>query len=287
MGMVINHSFDHHFVALLEKLQKKYGTEMFELEGIDSKNLDIAKFTNKFLESKTTADVSVDANANVDDTSILSWDYEMPKALMKLNGLYFLWKDALKKHGIKRANKMIELEIAGGIRIHDLHGWLKPYSYYGKTLFFIREENAEHVKEIDFIKLFEKFEAEKQVLSDREVIDLTDKNIKILDGNGQYTGLVQVLKHKRDTDMYKIEYKSKDRNADIPVELPEFTFDLIVTANHPVILADYSEVQAADIKVGDILKGNSFNYKTFEVTKIEKVYSDEYEYDKIRPRTQP
>jgi hypothetical protein len=31
---------------------------------------------------------------------------------MKLNGLYFLWKDALKKHGIKRANKMIELEIA-------------------------------------------------------------------------------------------------------------------------------------------------------------------------------
>ncbi len=129
MGMFINHSFDHHFVSLLEKLEKKYGAEMFELEGIDRKNLDIAKFTNKFLETATTADISVDANANVDDTSILSWNYEFPKPLMKLNGLYFLWKDALKKHGIKRANKMIELEIAGGIRIHDLHGWMMPYCY--------------------------------------------------------------------------------------------------------------------------------------------------------------
>lgn len=125
MGMFINHSFDHHFVSLLEKLEKKYGAEMFELEGIDRKNLDIAKFTNKFFETTTMADASVDANANVDDTSILSWDYEMPKPLMKLNGLYFLWKDALKKHGIKRANKMIELEIAGGIRIHDLHRMVK------------------------------------------------------------------------------------------------------------------------------------------------------------------
>lgn len=53
--------------------------------------------------------------------SILSWNYEFPKPLMKLNALYHLWKDALKKHGIKRANKMIELEIAGAIRIHDLH----------------------------------------------------------------------------------------------------------------------------------------------------------------------
>ena len=30
--MIINHSFDSHFVSLLEKLQKKYGEEMFKLE---------------------------------------------------------------------------------------------------------------------------------------------------------------------------------------------------------------------------------------------------------------
>lgn len=137
--MLINHSYDYHFVKLLEKLQKRYGEEMFELEGIDSKNLDIAKFTNKFLESKTTADVSVDANANVDDQSILSWNYEFPKPLMKLNSLYHLWKDALKKHGIKKANKMVELEINGAIRIQDLHGWLLPYCWAASMSTIVNE----------------------------------------------------------------------------------------------------------------------------------------------------
>ncbi len=145
--LLVNHSFDHHFVELLDRLKKKYGEEMFELEGIDEQNLDIAKFTNKFLETKTTADASVDANANVDDTSVLSWDYEMPKPLMKLNGLYFLWKDSLKKYGIKRANKMIELEISGGIRIHDLHGWLKPYCW-GTSMASIVNEGMPWVKRI-------------------------------------------------------------------------------------------------------------------------------------------
>lgn len=129
MAFSVNHSFDYHFVALLDKLEKKYGSEMFELEGISRKQLDIAKFTNKFLETKTTSDVSIDGNANVDDMSILSWNYEMPKPLAKLNALYHLWKDALRKHGIKRANKFIELEISGAIRIHDLHGWLMPYCW--------------------------------------------------------------------------------------------------------------------------------------------------------------
>lgn len=32
MSMIVNHSFDSHFVSLLEKLQKKYGEEMFKLE---------------------------------------------------------------------------------------------------------------------------------------------------------------------------------------------------------------------------------------------------------------
>ena len=129
MSYTVTHSYDYHFQDLLDRLEKKYGTEMFELEGIARKNLDIAAFTNKFLETKTTADVSIDGNANVDDMSILSWNYEMPKPLAKLNSLYHIWKDALKKHGIKRANKFIELEIAGAIRIHDLHGWLLPYCW--------------------------------------------------------------------------------------------------------------------------------------------------------------
>lgn len=97
MAFTVNHSFDHHFTLLLDKLEKKYGTEMFELEGIDRKNLDIAKFTNKFLETTTTADISVDGNANVDDVSILSWNFEFPKPLMKLNRIIFFVERCVKK----------------------------------------------------------------------------------------------------------------------------------------------------------------------------------------------
>ena len=275
----IQHSFDHHFVELLDRLEKKYGEEMFELEGIDRKNLDIAKFTNKFLETKVTADVSVDANANVDDTSVLSWDYEMPKPLMKLNGLYFLWKDALKKYGIKRANKMIELEISGGIRIHDLHGWLKPYSYYRETPVYIRV-NGCNVKCITMKQLFDIYAEHKIVLTDREYIDLTNvskqvsykntaikhkstirhqydeknvanisisekHNIEILDGNGNWTKLIQILRHKRDTNMVAYQLENGDYS--------------VVTTNHPVILADNSEITAENLKVGMEVKAGNKN----------------------------
>lgn len=143
----IQHSFDHHFVELLDRLEKKYGEEMFELEGIDRKNLDIAKFTEKYLNTDVVADTSVDANANVDSNDVLGLEYEAPKPIMKLNGIYMLWKDALKKFGIKRANKMVELEIAGGIRVHDLHGWIKPYCW-GTSLSTIVNEGMPWVKRI-------------------------------------------------------------------------------------------------------------------------------------------
>lgn len=286
----IQHSFDHHFVALLDKLEKKYGEEMFELEGIDRKNLDIAKFTNKFLETKVTADVSVDANANVDDTSVLSWDYEMPKPLMKLNGLYFLWKDALKKHGIKRANKMIELEIAGGIRIHDLHGWLKPYSYYRETPIYIRV-NGCNVKCVTMKQLFDMYAEYKVVLSDREFIDLTNvkkyigyentqikhkstirhqydekntvdfsifekHNIEILDGDGNWTKLQQVLRHKRNTNMVAYQLENGDYS--------------VVTTNHPVILADGTEIQAENLQIGmEIKAGNKDIFKNITTEYID------------------
>lgn len=286
----IQHSFDHHFVELLDRLEKKYGEEMFELEGIDRKNLDIAKFTNKFLETKVTADVSVDANANVDDTSVLSWDYEMPKPLMKLNGLYFLWKDALKKYGIKRANKMIELEISGGIRIHDLHGWLKPYSYYRETPIYIRV-NGCNVKCVTMKQLFDMYAEQKQVFPDREVIDLTNvkkyigyeniqikhksvikhtydskntsnakifekHNIEILDGNGKWTKLQQVLRHKRDTNMVAYQLENGDYS--------------VVTTNHPVILADGTEILAEKLQVGmEVKSGNKEIFKDIAIEYID------------------
>ena len=68
----IQHSFDHHFVELLDRLEKKYGEEMFELEGIDRKNLDIAKFTEKYLNTDVVADTSVDACVEPIKTQIIN-----------------------------------------------------------------------------------------------------------------------------------------------------------------------------------------------------------------------
>ena len=130
--MLVQHSFDIRFVSLMEKLRKKFGESMFELEGIGDKHLDINKYSQDFFGSKgNTADKSIDGNANVSDSSVLSWEHESSKPIKKLNSLYILWKNSLAKFGIKRANKMIEAELRGSIRIHDLFLFLRPYCWAG------------------------------------------------------------------------------------------------------------------------------------------------------------
>ena len=46
---------------------------------------------------------------------------------MKLNSLYHLWTSALKKHGIKRANKMIALALERGKTADDFTSWEREY----------------------------------------------------------------------------------------------------------------------------------------------------------------
>ena len=71
--MQIKHSFDPHFIQLLHDIKKEYGEKLFELEGIGEKHLDINMYSKAFFsEMRATSDVSIDANANVSDTSVLS-----------------------------------------------------------------------------------------------------------------------------------------------------------------------------------------------------------------------
>ena len=104
---------------------------MLEADGIGPSTLDINSFAKKFFKKKVVADVSTDANANVDDNSILSLEYEFGKSLQKLNAYYIFWKKMTEdpKLGIKRANKAIELCINGTLKIHDLQFSLKPYCF--------------------------------------------------------------------------------------------------------------------------------------------------------------
>lgn len=128
--MLIKHSYDNRFVVMMERLKKQYGEEMFETSGIGERQLDINTFSKEFFkDGVNTADKSIDANANVNEKSVTGWMAESTKSIMKLNAYYQLWDSILKKHGIKRANKIIEAEITGAIRVNDLWLWQKPYCW--------------------------------------------------------------------------------------------------------------------------------------------------------------
>jgi NADH:ubiquinone oxidoreductase subunit F (NADH-binding) len=171
--MLVGHSYDIRFTILMEKLCKKYGQAMFELEGIGEKHLDINRYSQDFFAtSSATADKSIDGNANVNDKSVLSWEHESAKPIKKLNSLFLLWKMAVEKHSVKRANKMIEHEIRGSIRIHDLFLWNRAYSYYQETPIIIRVNSGAPLF-ITMKQLFDMYSEFIEVLSDSERIDLT------------------------------------------------------------------------------------------------------------------
>ena len=63
--MYIKISWADEFDDLMLHLYSKYGKELFTIDGIGSQ-LDLNKFSKNFFKNTTTtADVSVDANANV------------------------------------------------------------------------------------------------------------------------------------------------------------------------------------------------------------------------------
>ena len=126
--MRINHSFDPKFDELMYNLRNKYGDEMFEATGIGESQLDINEFSKAFFnEAEVTADVSVDANANVSQKTGITYDNEFPKPLAKLNSLFMLWKQLSKNVGDELAGRIIEAHISGDFYINDDSSVQKPY----------------------------------------------------------------------------------------------------------------------------------------------------------------
>ena len=128
--MEITLSYDEEFTALIERLRKNYGEKIFEIEGIGIKQLDLNANAREFLSSDTTAaDVSVDANANVDSRDVIGYQFELPKPLFKLNSLYLLWKQLCKQVGEIEANCLVEAQITGDIYINDFTDIGRPYCF--------------------------------------------------------------------------------------------------------------------------------------------------------------
>ena len=119
--MYLKVTYDEKFDDLMMYLKGKYPDKLFDMEGIGEQT-DMSKFSKRFFSSKVTADASVDANANVDDISVIVYNTELPKPFFKLNSYYILWKELKKLYGLHYANKCVEMQLTGDIYIHDFHG---------------------------------------------------------------------------------------------------------------------------------------------------------------------
>ena len=121
-------SYKADFTEFMQRMENKYGKEILEECGIGSQ-LDISKMSKDFFKTKATADVSVDANANVADTSVISHKIEMAKPFQLINSYYRMYKELKKSRGAEYAEKILESQISGRIYINDFHAASSGMAY--------------------------------------------------------------------------------------------------------------------------------------------------------------
>lgn len=119
--MYFKTTYDEEFDDLYMHLKAKYPAKLFDLDGI-GKQLDMSEFSRNFFSAKVTADASIDANANVDDVSVIAYNSELPKPFFRINSYYILWKELKRLYGHAIANDTVEKQLVGDIYINDFHG---------------------------------------------------------------------------------------------------------------------------------------------------------------------
>lgn len=137
-------SYDEGFCSLLERLRSAYPAELFRLEGIHPDQLDINAVSRDYFKTSdrkgsATADHSIDPNANVSGRDVITFNYEVPKSLMKLNSLYNLWKTMKELYGRDDADQAIEYEINGTLYINDVWDIGRPYCFNYSTYDIVLE----------------------------------------------------------------------------------------------------------------------------------------------------
>ena len=121
--MIINYTYDKEFEEIFDELKKdpKY-QQLADLDGI-GKQTDIANFSKRFFSKNNnpTADVSVDANANVEDGSIIAYEVEAAKPVSRLNAYYLLYKYGKQLFGKDTAEQMVKGQFYKDFYVNDMH----------------------------------------------------------------------------------------------------------------------------------------------------------------------
>lgn len=129
-GWYIKQNFTNDFVDTLQYLYDKYGEDIFEIQGIANKHMDLVQFSKNFFgKSGNVADLSIDANANIKEKNVTQYNYENNKALMKLNSLYLMFKYIKKNFTEEDAKEALEKVVNGELFINDLSNFGMTYCY--------------------------------------------------------------------------------------------------------------------------------------------------------------
>lgn len=132
--MYVKHSYPQEFTDLMMHLRAKLPEELLVLDGISDGHLDIHESSKRFFNNNSAvADASIDSNANVADHSVINYNFEIGKALMKFNSYYNIWKYLKQEHGLETANKIIEMQLSGDIYINDAWDVGRPYCFNYST----------------------------------------------------------------------------------------------------------------------------------------------------------
>jgi len=162
--MKINIKLDSDFSYELTKLKSIYGKDIAKLNGLADEQLDYTDFIDNFIDTKTVADASVDANANVTQKSVVTLLNEMAKPHQKLLSFNKIFYELKKKYGLDIAKDWLESEWSGKLYLHDAHHasflhycWASSLQDLAeKGLFFIENFNNEPPKHlgtfVDFVK---------------------------------------------------------------------------------------------------------------------------------------
>lgn len=127
--MYLKISWESDFDTLMMYLFAKYGRDIFSENGIGDQ-MDLNKFSRGFFKNQeATVDISIDANANVGGKSIIDYNFEFSKPLLRYNSHFLLWKELRKSYGLLKANVIIEKQITGEIYINDFGDIGKPYCF--------------------------------------------------------------------------------------------------------------------------------------------------------------
>lgn len=131
--MHIKITWDQEFYDLMMYLIAKYGRDFLTLDGIGDQ-MDINKFSKDFFNTDTTtADVSVDSNANVCARTSIEYNHEMPKPIKKYNSYFLLWKQIKKDYGLLEANTVVEKVLRGDLYVNDSTDVALPYCFNYST----------------------------------------------------------------------------------------------------------------------------------------------------------